>query len=63
MVTWRDIIMKHISQMKATWDEICQTAMNREEWRLWTTNVLVTGRSKVSSLAVTVLLLLRYDLH
>jgi len=26
-ITWRDRIMKDISGMTATWDEICQTAM------------------------------------
>ena len=30
-ITWRDTIMKDISQMKATRDEICRTAMNRVE--------------------------------
>ena len=34
-ITWRDTIMKDISQMNA--DGICQTAMNRQEWRVGTT--------------------------
>jgi len=35
-------------QIYATWDDICQTAIDRQEWRAWTTTqVLVTGRSKV----------------
>ena len=29
-ITWRDRIMKDISQMNATWDGICQTAMDRQ---------------------------------
>ena len=29
-----ETMMKDISQMNATWDEICQTAMDREEWRV-----------------------------
>ena len=36
-ITWRDTVMKDISQMNATWDGICQTAMYRQEWRVWTT--------------------------
>ena len=35
-ITWRDRVMKDISQMNVTWDGICQTAMDRQEWRLWT---------------------------
>jgi len=31
-----DTIMD-ISHMNATWDEICQTVMNRQQWRVWTT--------------------------
>jgi len=26
--------MKDISQINATWDEICQTAIDRQEWRV-----------------------------
>ena len=36
-ITWRDTIMKDISQMNATWDGICQTTMDRQEWRVGTT--------------------------
>jgi len=37
-ITWRDTIMKDISHMNVTWDGICQTAMNRQGWRVWTTH-------------------------
>ena len=46
-ITRRDTLMKDISQMNATWDEICQTAMNRQEWIYGLPNVLVTGTTKV----------------
>ena len=36
-ITWRETIMKDVSQMNETWDEICPTAMNRQEWGVWTT--------------------------
>ena len=33
-ITWRE------DMIYATWDEICQTAMNRREWRIWTRPML-----------------------
>ena len=34
-ITWIETIMKDISRMNTTWDGICETAMERQEWRLW----------------------------